>query len=80
MDVPSRFKEISEWLEETDDFGDIQLQKNDETGIALLYINNPSKKNALTGKIISKFSKLIGELERWEKVSQTKDNFKNFNN
>lgn len=69
MDVPSRFKEISEWLEETDDFGDIQLQKNDETGIALLYINNPSKKNALTGKIISKFSKLIGELERWEKVS-----------
>lgn len=31
-EVPSRFKQISEWLEETDGFGDIQLYKNDETG------------------------------------------------
>lgn len=68
MEVPSRFKQISEWLEENDDYGDMQLYKNDETGIALLYIHNPSKRNALTGKIMSKFSKLIGELEIWDKV------------
>lgn len=70
MEVPSRFKQISEWLEENDDYGDMQLHKNDETGIALLRIANPSKRNALTGKIMSKFSKLIGELEIWEKVKR----------
>lgn len=75
MDVPSRFKQISEWLEENDDYGDMQLHKNDETGIALLYICNPSKRNALTGKIMSKFSKLIGELEAWKEVRIDDDEF-----
>lgn len=69
MDVPSRFKKISEWLEETDNYGDVQLYKNDETGIALFYLNNSSKRNALTGKMMVKFSKLINELETWKKVS-----------
>lgn len=68
MDVPCRFRKICEWLEEIDNSGDLELYKNDETGIALLYINNPSKKNALTGKIMSKFSKLISQLERWKQV------------
>ena len=68
MEVPSRFKKISDWLEENDNFGDIQLHKNDDTGIGLLYIDNPNKRNALTGKIMVKFCKLITELENWKKV------------
>ena len=68
MEAPAKFKKICDWLEKIDDYGDLELTKNDDTGIGLLYINNPSKKNALTGKIMSKFSKLITEIENWKQV------------
>ncbi|ESO13102.1 hypothetical protein HELRODRAFT_159709 [Helobdella robusta] len=47
--------------------GCVDLEKNDKTGIAVLTLNNPTKKNALTGSMMIDFEKRVEDLESWEK-------------
>lgn len=48
--------------------GHLKLTMNDETGVALLCINSPSRKNAFSGFMMAQFSDLLDQLEQWDKV------------
>ncbi|KAL1115155.1 hypothetical protein AAG570_007186 [Ranatra chinensis] len=43
--------------------GSVDLTLDDRTGMAKLVLNNPSKKNALSGKMIAEFSDAVDRLE-----------------
>ncbi|XP_041483913.1 ethylmalonyl-CoA decarboxylase-like [Lytechinus variegatus] len=46
--------------------GSVDLVKDDETGVARIVLNNPSKGNALSGKMMVDFSDVVDDLEVWE--------------
>ncbi|ESO13101.1 hypothetical protein HELRODRAFT_159708 [Helobdella robusta] len=46
--------------------GSVDLEVNEKTGIALMTLNNPKKKNAITGSMHLEFEERIEELEKWE--------------
>lgn len=46
--------------------GSVDLKKDDFTGIATLIMNNPSRKNAFSGKMMVEFYECILELEKWD--------------
>lgn len=45
--------------------GTIDLEKNEEDGIAIMKINNPSRKNSFTGTMMVKLRYVLDELEQW---------------
>ncbi|CAG0885987.1 unnamed protein product, partial [Cyprideis torosa] len=45
--------------------GSVDLRKDDSTGISWIRLNQPSKKNALTGKMMVDFHDAVVELENW---------------
>lgn len=51
--------------------GNMVLFKDDTTGIATLTIDQPQRRNSLSGRMMAQFSDKIAELERWEQVCIT---------
>ena len=49
--------------------GRFDLTKDDETGVAVLTINNYEKRNSLSGFMMSQMDEVLTELENWTKVS-----------
>ncbi|XP_071486693.1 ethylmalonyl-CoA decarboxylase-like [Diadema antillarum] len=47
--------------------GSVDLVKDNETGIARVVINNPSKGNAMTGSMMVDLADIIKELEKWRR-------------
>lgn len=45
--------------------GTIDLTKDDQTGIAVMVINNPSRKNSFTGTMMVQLRYALDELEQW---------------
>ncbi|KAK3584929.1 hypothetical protein CHS0354_021807 [Potamilus streckersoni] len=45
--------------------GSVDLEKDEASGIAVILLNNPSKKNAMTGKMMSDLDDAVKELEDW---------------
>ncbi|XP_055886496.1 ethylmalonyl-CoA decarboxylase-like isoform X1 [Biomphalaria glabrata] len=45
--------------------GSIDLTKDNETGIAVMVINNPDKRNSLSGKMMVEMSEKVDQLEQW---------------
>lgn len=48
--------------------GDLKLEKNDDSGIALLCLNSHGRKNAFSGQMMVQFSDILSELEEWKMV------------
>ncbi|XP_074642641.1 ethylmalonyl-CoA decarboxylase-like isoform X2 [Tubulanus polymorphus] len=46
--------------------GNIDLKLNDENGIAVMKLNFPEKKNALTGRMIAQLSVIVKQLQNWQ--------------
>ncbi|KAL8615104.1 hypothetical protein ACOMHN_009180 [Nucella lapillus] len=46
--------------------GSVELSKDADTGIAVLTLNNPSRKNALSGSMMVELSDHVTELSQWE--------------
>ncbi|XP_041358365.1 ethylmalonyl-CoA decarboxylase-like [Gigantopelta aegis] len=46
--------------------GSVDLEKDDQSGIAIITLNNTKKRNALTGKMMVELSDRIRELEEWD--------------
>lgn len=49
--------------------GRFNLRKDEETGIAVLTINNFEKRNSLSGFMMSQMDNVLTELENWSEVS-----------
>ncbi|XP_033737256.1 ethylmalonyl-CoA decarboxylase-like [Pecten maximus] len=47
--------------------GSVDLTKHETDGVAVITLNNPDKKNALSGKMMLDFRNVIEELESWQK-------------
>nr|XP_027205782.1 ethylmalonyl-CoA decarboxylase-like [Dermatophagoides pteronyssinus] len=47
--------------------GRLELSMDDSSGIAILCINSPQRKNAFSGYMMAQFSDLLDQLERWDK-------------
>ncbi|KAL5022306.1 hypothetical protein ScPMuIL_001461 [Solemya velum] len=45
--------------------GSVDLVKDNETGIAVITLNNPDVKNAMTGKMMADLYDTVGDLEVW---------------
>ncbi|XP_069693644.1 ethylmalonyl-CoA decarboxylase-like isoform X1 [Periplaneta americana] len=45
--------------------GSVDLEKNEETGIATLCLNHPERRNAVSGKMMVDFESAINTLENW---------------
>jgi len=48
--------------------GSIDLVKNERTGIAMICINNPKKRNAINDEMMEQLDQLITQLEMWSTV------------
>lgn len=59
-------KEICKY--DVDSNGCLDLKLDNQTGIATLCINNPSRKNAFTGAMMFQFNQIVKQLEQWDKV------------
>ncbi|ESO95652.1 hypothetical protein LOTGIDRAFT_116748 [Lottia gigantea] len=46
--------------------GSVDLIMDDKTGIATMTLNNPTKKNSMTGQMMLDFEKCVQKLENWE--------------
>ncbi|XP_025831602.1 ethylmalonyl-CoA decarboxylase-like [Agrilus planipennis] len=46
--------------------GNVNLSKNEDTGIATLVLNNPEKRNAISGQMMVHLRDCIEELEKWK--------------
>lgn len=46
--------------------GEVNLSQDNETGIAYICLNNPDKRNALTGKMMVQLSEIVTHLEEWK--------------
>ena len=49
--------------------GQFDLKLDHKSGIATLCINNPVRKNAISGPMMVQFSDLLTQLESWKEVS-----------
>lgn len=49
--------------------GRFDLVRDNETGIAILTINNFEKRNSLSGFMMSQMDDVLSELESWSEVS-----------
>ncbi|XP_059151584.1 ethylmalonyl-CoA decarboxylase-like [Physella acuta] len=47
--------------------GSVDLEMDDNTGIATILINNPAKRNSLSGKMMVEMADHITQLEKWSK-------------
>lgn len=45
--------------------GRVTLQQDDSSGIAMVTLDNPGKKNALSGSMMAEIEKIIQNLEQW---------------
>lgn len=50
--------------------GAFELIKDDDTGIALLTINNVERRNSLSGLMMAQFDEVLTRLEEWQEVNQ----------
>lgn len=50
------------------DGGSFELLKDNQSGIATLCINNPERRNALSGRMMVQMADLLSELENWKEV------------
>lgn len=48
--------------------GTFELRKDEETGIALLTINNVERRNSLSGLMMAQFNVVLTQLEEWKEV------------
>lgn len=48
--------------------GRVTLQQDDSSGIAMVTLDNPGKKNALSGSMMAEIEKIIQNLEQWSSV------------
>ncbi|XP_076440320.1 ethylmalonyl-CoA decarboxylase-like [Babylonia areolata] len=46
--------------------GSVELEKNSDTGIAILTLNNPGRKNAVSGSMMVELADHVTELSQWE--------------
>ncbi|XP_062616499.1 ethylmalonyl-CoA decarboxylase-like [Saccostrea cucullata] len=46
--------------------GQVTLQQNDATGIAVVTLDNPGKKNALSGSMMVQLEDIVQKLEKWD--------------
>ena len=60
--------------------GRVVLEKDDTTGIAVIRLDNPQRKNSLSGSMMIDLSQIVDELENWDKVSKTFSGFFRFHN
>ena len=51
-----------------DQNGKIDLELDNQTGIARLCMNNPIRKNGFNGKMMNEFSDVLDRLENWKEV------------
>ena len=49
--------------------GELILEKDQSTGIAILCINSPKRKNAFSGTMMAQLTDIVTELEEWKEVS-----------
>ncbi|XP_064486705.1 ethylmalonyl-CoA decarboxylase-like [Ornithodoros turicata] len=47
--------------------GSVELTKDDRSGIAKVRINNPSKRNSMSGEMMVQLHDIVADLERWDK-------------
>ncbi|KAJ3639955.1 hypothetical protein Zmor_003281 [Zophobas morio] len=65
-DAQLNFDEIETYLQQFDG-GDIVLSKKHfNKGLAIIYFNNPGKKNAISGKMMVQLRQCILQLEQWK--------------
>lgn len=48
--------------------GTFELRKDEETGVALLSINNVERRNSLSGLMMAQFNDVLTQLEEWKEV------------
>lgn len=48
--------------------GQLELELDNESGIATLCINSPARKNAFSGFMMAQFSDILTQLESWKEV------------
>jgi enoyl-coA hydratase, putative len=48
--------------------GCLKLEKNDDSGIALMCLSSPGRRNSFSGEMMVQMSELLTELEKWQKV------------
>ena len=60
LDIDRVCKELSAF-----EGGTIDLTKDEESGIAILVINNPTRKNSFTGTMMVQLRYVLDELEQW---------------
>ncbi|KAJ3623003.1 hypothetical protein MTP99_019263 [Tenebrio molitor] len=60
------FDEIKTFLNEFDGGDVILSNKYFDKGLAVIYFNNPGKKNAISGKMMVQLRKCVEELENWK--------------
>ncbi|XP_061185548.1 ethylmalonyl-CoA decarboxylase-like [Saccostrea echinata] len=46
--------------------GQVMLQQNDTSGIAVVTLDNPGKKNALSGSMMVQLEEIVKRLEKWD--------------
>lgn len=60
IDIEKICKELSVY-----EGGTIDLTKDETTGVAIMVINNPTRKNSFTGAMMVKLRQVLDELEQW---------------
>ncbi|RZC37384.1 ECH domain containing protein [Asbolus verrucosus] len=60
------FEEIEAFLSRFDSGEIILSNKFFDKGLAVIYFNNPGKKNAVSGKMMVQFRKCVEQLEQWK--------------
>jgi len=46
--------------------GNVTLDCNDNTGVGVILLDNPARKNALTGSMMVQLEKIVSQLEQWD--------------